>query len=85
MKQKLLRYQYVRMLCEQKDEEGNRVPFNVRYLCKDGTVTWLNNVVTIAVNARRRRRKVKQLDSGEIRELHDVLILQVNDTKIVVN
>ena len=84
-KQKLLRYQYLRMLTEQVDERGDRVPFDVRYLCKDGTVTWLRQVVTISVNTRRKRRKVKSLVSGEIRELHDVLVLQVNDTKIVVN
>lgn len=83
--QKLLRYQYLRMLTEQVDERGERVPFDVRYLCKDGTVTWLRQVVTISVNVRRKRRKVKSLVSGEIRELHDVLVLQVNDTKIVVN
>lgn len=83
--EKLLRYQYIRRLAERKDEMGKPVPFRLQYLCMDGTLLTGENVITTSVNVRRKMRTVKFLESGESRTLHDVLILRINDTKIVVS
>lgn len=83
--EKLLRYQYIRRLAERKDEEGNPVPFRLKCLCLDGTVLEGKNVITTSVNLRKKTRNVMFLDSGEKRTLHDVLILKINDTKIIVS
>ena len=82
---KILRYQHAKMLMERVDEEGNRVPFNMRYVTMNGEIQEFKNVVTTSVNARKRMRNIQFIDSGEQRTIHDVLILSVNDTKIIVN
>lgn len=83
--QKLLRYQFVRRLVERKDERGLPVPFRIKYVCQNGEVITGNNCITTSVDVKRKRRNIMFLDSGEVRTLHDVLILEVNDTKIVVS
>lgn len=82
---KLLRYQHARMMMERVDENGNRVPFSMRYVTMRGEIQEFKNVVTTSVNVRKRMRTIRFLDSGEQRTIHDVLILNVNDTKIIVN
>lgn len=82
---KLLRYQHARMLMERKDEEGRCVPFRMRYVTMRGEIQEFKNVITTSVNVRKRMRTIRFMDSGEQRTIHDVLILSVNDTKIIVN
>lgn len=82
---KILRYQFAKMLMEKEDEDGNRIPFNMRYVTMRGEVEEFKNVVTTSVNVRKRTRTIRFVDSGEQRTIHDVLILSVNDTKIIVN
>lgn len=82
---KILRYQHAKMLMERKDEEGNRVPFNMRYVTMQGEIQEFKNVITTSVNVRKRMRNIRFIESGEQRTIHDVLILSVNDTKIIVN
>lgn len=82
---KMLRYQHAKMLMERVDEEGNRVPFNMRYVTMKGEIQEFKNVVTTSVNVRKRMRNIQFIDSGEQRTIHDVLILSVNDTKIIVS
>lgn len=83
--QKLLRYQFVRRLVDKKDEKGLPVPFRIKYACLNGEVIEGKNCVTTSVDVRKKTRNIMFLDSGQVRMLHDVLILEVNDTKIVVN
>lgn len=82
---KLLRYQHVRELTERIDENGNPMPFRLRYATQRGSIIDQKNVITTSVDVRRKMRNVKFLDSGQIRTIHDALILQVNDTKIVMS
>lgn len=83
--QRLLRYNLLRLLTEKKDHEGNPVPFDMRYICMDGEIMDAHNVVTTSVDVKKRMRTVLFLGSGEYRTIHDVLVLQVNDTKIIVS
>lgn len=83
--QKLLRYQHIRRLAERTDEKGNPIPFNLKYLCLNGEVMEAKNVVTTSVDVRRKKRTILFLDSGQYRTIHDVLILEINNHKIVVS
>lgn len=82
---KLLRYNHLRQLMERTDEQGVPVPFRFKYICMDGEIMTGENVVTTSVDVRRKTRTVLFLNSGEYRTIHDVLVLEVNDTKIIVN
>lgn len=86
MRQKLLHYSRVRTLLERHDTNG-RVPFSIAYACLNGAVVNISSptIVCIGVDTKRRRRTIKAIRSGEIRTIHDCLILRVNDTKIIVS
>lgn len=83
--QRLLRYNLLRLLTEKKDADGNPVPFDMKYICMDGEIMDARNVVTTSVDVKKRTRTILFLNSGEYRTIHDVLVLQVNDTKIIVS
>ena len=83
--QKLLRYQHIRRLTERTDEKGYPVPFSMKYLCLNGEVMEARNVVTTSVDTWNKKRTILFLDSGQYRTIHDVLILEVNNHKIVVS
>lgn len=83
--QKLLRYQYIRRLAERTDEKGYPIPFRLKYLCLNGEVMEADNVVTTSVDLRHKKRNILFLDSGQVRTIHDVLILEINNHKIVVS
>lgn len=86
MQEKLLRYQHVRRLVERKDVDGNPVPFKLKYISKStGELIVAENVITTSVNVKKRKRNVKFLNSGEVRTVHDVLIVGIDDTRIVVS
>ena len=86
MQEKLLRYQHVRRLVERTDEEGNPIPFKLMYISKStGELIVAENVITTSVNVKKRKRNVKFLNSGEVRTIHDVLIVGIDDTRIVVS
>lgn len=86
MQEKLLRYQHVRRLVERTDGDGNPVPFKLKYISKStGELIVAENVITISVNVKKRKRNVKFLNSGEVRTIHDVLIVGIDDTRIVVS
>lgn len=82
---KLMRWQHIRRLTERTDKQGNPVPFRLRYVTQRGSIIDQENVVTTSVDVKNKMRNVKFLDSGQVRTIHDVLILQINDTKIIVN
>lgn len=82
-KETLLRYQYLRLLTERVDQDGNKIPFRLRCSTLKGEIIDQENVVTTAVDVRRKLRNVKFLDSGQIRTIHDSLVLYVDNVKIV--
>lgn len=58
----------------------NRVPFFIKYITKDGKVE-SGHVVCISVDAKRLQRKIKYVESGEIRVVNDLLVMEINGTK----
>lgn len=86
MQEKVLRYQHVRRLAERTDENGQPVPFKLKYISKSsGELIVADNVITTSVNVKKRKRNVKFMNSGEVRTIHDVLIVGIDDTHIVVS
>lgn len=82
--EKLLRYNLLRLVTEKTDGQGNPVPFSIKYICMDGEIMEARNVVTTSVDVKKRMRTLLFLNSGEYRTIHDVLVMQVNDRKIIV-
>ena len=70
---------------ERKDQTGKAVPFRLKYICMDGTVMESQKVICTSVDIRHHKRNIKFVDSGQVRTIHDVLVLEVDDFKIVVN
>lgn len=81
---KLLRYNHLRRVMECRDEKGRPVPFRLKYICLDGEIMEANNVICTSVDVRHRKRNIKFVDSGQVRTIYDVLVLEVNDKKILV-
>ena len=50
----------------------------------DGEVMEAKNVVCTSVDVRHKKRNIKFLDSGQVRTIHDALVLEVNGFKILV-
>lgn len=71
------------------DIRGNRKPFYLRYVKKDGGVIESDNVICTSVDRQRSSRRVKFLNTedargnSETRTLRDVLILQIDEYKII--
>ena len=86
-KPKLLSVKRIRDIIERHDENGERIPVSIHYACMNGGEVNITeqDVVCIGVDPRHHRRTLKFLGSGEIRTVHDVLILRVNDCRIVVS
>ena len=84
---KALHYSLLRDLLERHDEDGERIPFSISYACMNGGIVDIQEpcVICIGVDTRHKTRTLKFTNSSEIRTVHDVLILRVNDTKIVVS
>ena len=66
------------------DEKGNPVPFSFRYIKKNGDILDAKNVVCTSANVKKKTHTVKFLDSGEVRTIHDVLLISIDDTRIIV-
>lgn len=81
---KLIRYNHLHRLMERRDEKGFPVPFRMKYICMDGEVMEANNVICTSVDVRHKKRNIRFLESGQVRTIHDVLVLEVNDYKILV-
>lgn len=84
MSQKLLHYKHVHLLMERKDERGNPVPFSFRYIKKNGEIMEGENVVCTSVDVKKKMHTVKFLESGQVRTIHDVLLISIDDTRIIV-
>lgn len=84
---KSLHYSQLKELVERHDENGERIPFAISYACLNGAVVNITErcMICIGVDLRHRRRTIKSLTSGDIRTIHDCLVLSVNDTEIIVS
>lgn len=59
-----------------------RVPFYVRFLTKSGHVDE-GRCVCLSVDTMRHQRKVKFVESGDIRVVNDILVLEVDGTRFI--
>ena len=67
-----------------KTASGRPKPFDIRFVCKDGTVDEIHDVQkAVSYNRRTGMRRIL-LANGLFRNIYDVLILQINDTRIIV-
>jgi hypothetical protein len=81
----LLRYnEAYKLMNARTADDGTPLPFSLRFVTRKGEVVECENVVkTVSYNRRTGMRRII-LDNGEIRNIYDVLLLQVSDTKILV-
>lgn len=63
-------------------KDVQRVPFFIRYITSKGKIEE-GNVICISVDTSRQQRKIKFVDSGEIRIVYDYLIVEVDGTKFL--
>ena len=59
-----------------------RLPFYIRFLTKTGHVD-TGNCVCLSVDTMRHQRKVQFVESGEIRVVNDILVLEVDGTRFI--
>lgn len=59
-----------------------RMPFYIRFLTKTGHVD-AGMCICLAVNTDRHQRKVQFVESGEIRVVNDILVLEVDGTRFI--
>lgn len=92
MADKLLRWSQLDLVTiNKKDSQGNRLPFHLVYCKKDGGIIDQDNVVCTSVDHAKGTRRVKFLDTddgcgnAETRTLRDVLIIKIDDHKIIKN
>lgn len=81
---KALDYREAYKLMEARDESGAAKPFDVEFLTMDGVRQTAYGVVCTSVVKRNGRRRILYPESGQFRWLYDVLVLQINDTRILV-
>ena len=80
----LIHYKDVRLLMERVDRKGNRVPFYLEYCTKTGVVEKHEGVICTSVEPKYHRRRV-MFRSGVSRTIRDVLVLRVDDTRVIVS
>lgn len=69
---------------ERVDEQGNPVPFRLIYVTMDGEIIDEEGCICTSVDTYYKRRNIR-FKSGITRTIRDVLILQIDDTKIRIN
>lgn len=57
-----------------------RVPFYIKYITKDGVVEE-GTVECISVDSARKQRKIRYIESGEIRVVRDYLVVEIDGVK----
>lgn len=80
---KRLRWTEAYKLMNAKDADGKPKPFSIRFVCRDGTVSECRVKRAFSYDKRTGMRRLL-LENGEFRNVYDVLILQINNTKILV-
>ena len=72
-------------LLNRTDITGKPIPFSVKFVTKDGRVDVAENCIkTVSYNRISGMRRII-LSNGEYRNIYDILILQIDDTKIIIN
>ena len=66
----------------QTAREVQRVPFYLKAVTKTGHVVQ-GNCVTLSVDVTRHQRKVQFVESGAIRVVNDILVLEVDGTRFI--
>ena len=62
-----------------------QTPFTIKFVTKDGRVDIAENCIkTVSYNRLTGMRHII-LSNGEFRNIYDILILQINDTKILIS
>lgn len=83
-KRKRLLWTEAYKLMNAKDNKGKNKPFDISFVCLDGSVDELSGVLcAFSFNRKTGMRRLK-LSNGEFRNVYDVLILQINGTIILV-
>lgn len=83
---KRLRYSEAYKLMNRKDARGNNIPFSIRYVSRaDGHIVDVPEVLQAYSYDRLTGMRRLRLANGGFRNCYDVLILRINDTKIVVS
>lgn len=81
---KRLRVNDAYKLLNRTDVCGKPVPFDIKYVTKDGRVDVAEDCIkTVSYNRLTGMRRLV-LSGGGYRNIYDVLILQIDDTKILV-
>lgn len=81
---KRLDYRQAYKLMEGKDRSGEPKVFDIRFVQLNGRVVTAHNVICTSVDIKRGMRRIYYPISEQWRWVYDVLILQINDTKIMV-
>lgn len=82
---KRLRVAEARKLLNRTDISGNPIPFSIKFVTKDGRVDVAENCIkTVSYNRLTGMRRII-LFNGDFRNIYDILILQIDDTKIIIN
>lgn len=81
---KALDYREAYKLMEATDALGKPKPFDVEFITKEGVKQTAYGVVCSSVARRKGMRRILYPESGQFRWIYDVLVLQVNDTRILV-
>ena len=82
---KRLRWTEAYKLMNAKDESGRQKPFDIRFVCLDGHIVEVERAQkVVSYNKRTGMRRII-LENGDFRNIYDVLILQINDTRILVS
>lgn len=81
---KALDYREAYKLMEARDESGAPKPFDVEFLTKEGGRQTAYGVICSSVVKKKGMRRILYPESGQFRWIYDVLVLQINDTRILV-
>lgn len=85
-------YKDIRMYAEQQDADGKFVPYSICALSKNGELIKHDSVVHVPIRVgdekgiRRQRRGIRRfkiLSSGEIRDVYETLIIDINGVRFL--
>lgn len=87
-----LSHKLIYTFAEKTDKDGRFIPYSIRAITKEGELIEHNEVVHVPVRKgdvqaiRRQRRGIRRfkiLSSGEIREVYECLIIEINGTRFL--
>lgn len=81
---KALKYDQAYKLMDRKDAQRKPIPFHIKWKTVDGRVAQAHVHHTVSYDKLRGSRRLV-LMNGRFRNIYDVLIRQIDDTKIVVS